>query len=180
MPPDAFTDKLVRLHHALSDAGIAHAFGGALALAWCTGNGRGTVDIDINVFVATERAEDLRAALPPDVACDDATMATLVRDGQARLAWNGTPLDVFLNTTDIHEQAARRISWERLAGHRLPFLSCFHVALFKAFFNRTKDWADLEAMRDAGTLDVPRVRAALVHYLGEEDERLGPLAALAG
>ena len=53
-----------------------------------------------------------------------------------------------------------------------------HVALFKAFFNRTKDWADLEAMRDAGTLDVEQVRAVLIHYLGDDDERLAPLAAL--
>lgn len=154
LPADTLTDKVARLHHALSEAGFAHAFGGALALAWCTGNGRGTVDIDINVFVATERAEDVAAALPPGVSCDSAKLKALVRDGQVRLDWNGTPLDIFLNTTEMHAQAAQCVSWERLAGRRLPFLSCFHVALFKAFFNRTKDWADLEAMRDAGTLDV--------------------------
>ena len=34
-------------------------------------------------------------------------------------------------------------------------------------------------MRDAGTLDVLRVKADLIRYLGEEDERLGALAALA-
>lgn len=180
MPADALTDKVVYLHHALVEAGFAHAFGGALALAWCTGNGRGTVDIDINVFVAAERAEDLAAALPSGVACDSVKLQALACDGQVRLDWQGTPLDIFLNTTEIHAQAAQCVSWERLAGHRLPFLSCFHVALFKAFFNRTKDWADLEAMRDAGTLDVPGVRAALIRYLGEEDERLGALAALAG
>jgi hypothetical protein len=33
-----------------------------------------------------------------------------------------------------------------------------------ALGNRTKDWADLEEMRDAGTLDVARVIAVLVEY----------------
>ncbi len=32
---------------------------------------------------------------------------------------------------------------------KLPFLSCPDLAVFKVFFNRTKDWADLEAMHDA-------------------------------
>lgn len=36
-------------------------------------------------------------------------------------------------------------------------LSCADLAVFKAFFNRTKDWADLEEMRSAGTLDVDGV-----------------------
>ena len=159
--PATLTDKVVCLHRALAAAGLAHAFGGALALAWCTGNGRGTIDIDINVFVTTHRAEELRAALPASVTCDDANVDRLVREGQVRLDWRGTPLDIFLDTTEIHEQAAKCVSWEHFAGHRLPFLSCFHVALFKAFFNRTKDWADLEAMRDAGTLDVERGEGCL-------------------
>ena len=177
--PVTLTDKVVCLHRALNAARLPHAFGGALALAWCTGNGRGTIDIDINVFVATHRAEELRSALPASVTCDDASVDALMREGQVRLDWGGTPLDIFLDTTEIHEQAAKCVSWEHFAGACLPFLSCFHVALFKAFFNRTKDWADLEAMRDAGTLDVERVRAALIHYLGDDDERLASLAALA-
>ena len=112
------------------------------------------------------------------MACDDACLKALVRDGQLRIDWSGTPLDIFLDTTEIHAQAARCVSRERFAGYRLPFVSCFHVALFKAFFNRTKDWADLEAMRDAGTLDVERVRAVLIQYPSDDDERLAPLAAL--
>ena len=176
---EPLAEKVVRLHRALDVAGLPHAFGGALALAWCTGNGRGTVDIDINVFVAISRAEELFRALPPCVARDEEALRALVRDGQVRLDWRGTPLDIFLDTTEIHTQAARCVSWERFAGHSLPFLSCFHVALFKAFFNRTKDWADLEAMRDAGTLDVERVRVALVQHLGADDERLAALEALA-
>jgi hypothetical protein len=32
--------------------------------------------------------------------------------------------------------------------------------VFKAYCNRTKHWADLEAMRDAGTLDTATVAVA--------------------
>ena len=43
--------KIVALHRALERAQLPHAFGGALALAWCTQRARGTIDIDVNVFV---------------------------------------------------------------------------------------------------------------------------------
>ena len=60
----------------------------------------------------------------------------------------------------------------------MPFLSCGDLAVFKAFFNRTKDWADLEEMAAAGTLDLDRVLGVLVRYLGADDERVDRLTAL--
>ena len=51
--------------------------------------------------------------------------------------------------------------------------------MFKAFFNRTKDWADLEEMQAAGTLDLDRVVGVLVRYLGADDDRIERLLALA-
>ena len=56
-------DKILALHAALDDAEIPHAFGGALALAWCTERARGTIDIDLNVFVDGHRERDLGAPL---------------------------------------------------------------------------------------------------------------------
>ena len=50
--------------------------------------------------------------------------------------------------------------------------------MFKAFFNRTKDWADLEEMRDAGTLEIGKVIAVLTEYLGIADERVKKLDAM--
>ena len=43
-------DAVVDLHDSLEAAGIPHAFGGAFALLWCTGEPRTTVDIDLNIF----------------------------------------------------------------------------------------------------------------------------------
>ena len=50
--------------------------------------------------------------------------------------------------------------------------------MFKAFFNRARDWADLEEMRQAGTLDTTHVQATLIRYLGADDERIRRLSEL--
>jgi hypothetical protein len=170
--------QIVALHKALARAELPHAFGGALALAWCTQRARGTIDIDVNVFVDTQHSADVFGALPKKVAWNANDLATLRREGQVRIWWDKTPLDLFLNTTPFHEEVARRTRWEQFAGEALPFLSCGDVAVFKAFFNRTKDWADIEEMIAAGTLDIAQVTAVLVQYMGIDDERVQRLAAL--
>ena len=45
--------------------------------------------------------------------------------------------------------AASRARWEDFDGEQLPFLACPDLAVFKAFFSRTRDWADLEEMQAA-------------------------------
>jgi hypothetical protein len=42
-------------------------------------------------------------------------------------------------------------------------------------FDRTRDWADIEAMIAAETLDVDSVRAQLVSLAGPEDARVARL-----
>lgn len=172
-------DKIVALHDALRAAGVQHAFGGALALAWCTQQARGTIDIDLNVFVAPDQVRTVLGCLPEPVAWTERDASVLGRDGQARLWWDGTPVDLFFSTTPFHERAAERIRWEPFADRELPFLACRDLAVFKAFFNRTRDWADLEAMAEAGTLDAEQVLGVLVHYLGGSDERVTRLRSLA-
>lgn len=173
-------DKIVAVHDSLARARLPHAFGGALALAWCTQRARGTIDIDVNVFVGAERAGDVLAALVPDVVATDADRELLHRDGQARLWWGPTPVDVFLDTTDFHVALGRRVRTEPFGDADLPFLACRDLAVFKAFFDRTKDWADLEEMAAAGTLDVDAVVGVLVGHLGPEDHRVARLLALPG
>jgi hypothetical protein len=171
-------EKMLAVHEQLRHAGIDHAFGGALALAWCTQQARGTIDVDVNVFVGPERTEDVLAALPRGVVASAEARALLMRDGQARLWWGTTPVDLFLNTTPYHEAVAARVRWEPFAGDELPFLACEDLAVFKAFFNRTKDWADLEAMQEAGTLDVSAVVGVLATFLGNDDDRIARLLSL--
>ncbi len=172
-------ERIVAIGAALDAAGLPHAFGGALALAWCTQRARGTIDIDVNVFVPASRTDDVLAALPSGVVCDERTRHELLDTGQARLWWDGTPVDVFLDTTEFHQQVALRTRREQFAGHEVAFLGCSDLAVFKAFSDRTKDWADLEEMLAAGTLDVARVAGTLAQYLGADDPRVARLLDLA-
>ncbi len=171
-------DQIVRLHRELTSGGITHAFGGALALAWCTERARATIDIDINVFVGTEQAELVYDALPDGIEVSANDRDAINRDGQTRLWWAETPVDIFFNTTDFHVEAASRARYEEFAGERVPFLACRDLAVFKAFFNRTKDWADLEEMHAADSLNVEKVLGVLVQYLGADDDRVDRLRSL--
>jgi hypothetical protein len=174
----SLVDKIVAVHRSLDAAGCPHAFGGALALAWCTERARGTIDIDVNVFVDTDRASEAVEGLPDPVMARAADLDLLRRDGQARLWWDTTPVDIFLDTTDFHRQVATRVARRPFAGVEVPFLGCSDLAVFKAFFDRTKDWADLEEMIAIDTLDVDRVLGVLVRYLGPDDHRLARLRDL--
>jgi hypothetical protein len=49
------------------------------------------------------------------------------------------------------------------------------LAVFKAMFDRTRDWADIEAMLAAGTLDLDAVRDTLATMLTSGDERFARL-----
>jgi hypothetical protein len=171
--------KILALHAALDRADLPHAFGGALALAWCTQRARGTIDIDVNVWVDADRSAEIFAALPRRVTWSTDDVERCELDGQVRIWWDSTPIDVFTNTTDFHRAAAERAMVHEFASKRVPFLGCSDLAVFKAFFNRSKDWVDLEEMYSAGTLDVDRVLGTLVRYLGADDERVDRLQTLA-
>jgi len=171
-------DKIVAVHAALAAGEVPHAFGGALALAWCTQRARGTIDIDVNVFLPPERADEVLAALPPQVTHTEEDRDAMRDDGQTRLWWDGTPIDVFLDTTPFHHDVGTRVRLEPFGDAVLPFLACRDLAVFKAFFDRTKDWADLEEMQAAGALDIEAVAGVLVRYLGGDDPRVGRLNSL--
>lgn len=179
MPAEVgIVQKIVALHAAFDAARLPHAFGGALALAWCTQRARGTIDIDVNVFVEAARAADVFDALPVEVRRSADDLAQCLRDGQVRLWWDATPIDLFTNTTDFHRAAADRSVLHEFASQDVPFLCCSDVAVFKAFFNRSRDWVDLEEMVAVETLDHDLVLGALVHYLDADDDRVARMRAL--
>jgi hypothetical protein len=171
-------EAVVEVHDGLEAAHIHHAFGGAFALLWCTGEPRTTVDIDLNVFVPPTETQRVLSALPDEIVASDGEVAKLMRDGQCRLMFDGIPLDIFLDTTRFHTDLRLHVNEHELAGRRLPFLGCNDLAVFKAFFNRRKDWADIEEMLRAGRLDVPYVIGLLNDYLGPDDERTRELLAI--
>lgn len=169
-------EKLLAIHSRLDDAGFEHAFGGAIALAYWTLDPRGTSDIDVNVFVPAARAEEVFAALPEGIAHDAGDLAVAVRDGQVRLWWEGTPVDLFFDYVPLHASAALHRRAVPFEDAEIPVVGPVELATFKAMFDRTRDWADIEAMLAAETLDVDAVREGLLGMVGERDPRLGRLA----
>lgn len=175
----SLSEKIVSLHQSLQHHDVPHAFGGALALAWCTKRARGTIDIDLNIFVESDKAQAIFNALPSEISWKKSDLKKVKTEGQIRLWWDKTPIDLFLNTMKLHDQMSLRCRWETFAGASVPFLSCQDIAVLKVFFDRTKDWADLEAMHESGTLNIPIVTATIIEYLGADDERVKKLSALA-
>jgi hypothetical protein len=166
------TAKVVRLHRALENAALPHAFGGALALAFCTTDPRGTKDIDLNIFVGVERIAEVEASLPRGVTTTDEDRLRLVRDGQSRLWWGDTPVDVFLTNHPFHDRVAANRRFVAFAGvEELPVLACVDLAVFKAFFARPKDEIDVAAMVLAESVDLDRLRRTVDGLLGSTEER---------
>lgn len=176
----SFADKILGLHRALRASGLPYAFGGALALGWCTRDPRATSDIDLNIFVDADRYELALAALPAEVTRPAAQVRQLARDGQTRLRWQATPVDIFLVNTEFHAGVAHRCPVHEFEGERIPYLSCADLAVFKAFFARSKDWVDLEEMAIAGAFDIHDVAATLAGLLGPEDPRVARIRTLPG
>lgn len=170
--------RLLAVHAALDAAEIPHAFGGAIALAYCTQEPRGTRDLDVNVFVGVERADDVFAAMPRGVAVTRASRTAARRDGQVRVMWEDTPLDLFFDTHEFHREVARDIARVPFEHTTIPVLGCEALVVFKAMFNRTRDWADIEAVLDAGIVDGPRVLGRLRSLLGTSDPAVARLSTL--
>jgi hypothetical protein len=162
------TGKVLALHRSMVDADLAHAFGGALALAFCTAEPRGTRDIDLNVFVGIERLDDVLTSLPDDVKAAPEAVAQLRREAQARLWWDETPVDLFLANHPFHDQVAANRRVVPFADVDLPVLSCPDLAVFKTFFARPKDVVDIASMVAVGSVDLSHLESTVGTFLGDE------------
>jgi hypothetical protein len=163
--------KVVLLDQALERLHIPHAFGGALALAYY-GEPRTTVDIDINVFVAADRFDEVRIALS-EVGVDRFPDAeTIHRDGQGRAFWGANPVDLFFSYDAVHEAMRRDARRVPFGEKTIPVLSVEHLTVAKVVFDRPKDWIDLEQVLTANPgLDVAEIDRWLAHLLDRRDAR---------
>jgi hypothetical protein len=171
-------EKLLALHASLDAAGFRHAFGGAIALAYHVENPRGTADIDVNVAADPAHPEALFVGLPAGVAWGEDDIAQVRRDGQCRLRWDRTPLDLFLPQHALHTVVASRAVTVPFAGVEIPILSATDLVIFKALFARTKDWADIEEMlspEGPHLVDLDEARRWLDEIVGPDDPRLARL-----
>lgn len=171
-------DKVIALCAAFEQAHIPYALGGALALAYATKEPRGTRDIDVNVFVDTAAARHVFDSLPSGVTWADVDLGDASRDGQVRLWWDDTPVDMFFAEAEFHHEVARRCHDAPFAGVTVRVLSAEDLAVFKAMFDRPKDWVDIATMVEAEALDVALAAERLGQLLGA-DPRVGRLDELA-
>lgn len=181
MSPSAelsLAEKVVAIDAALAE--VPHAFGGALALAYYA-EPRATADVDVNVFVPVERAEEALGPLRSlGVAVDEPRVVeTIARDGQARAWWGRTPVDLFFAYDPFHDAAARAVRRVPFAEGEIPILSASHLAVCKAVFDRAKDWVDIDAMVEHGTsLDAAEVLRWVGRIAGDDDRRFDRIAAV--
>ncbi len=165
-----FVDLIVAVHERLDEARLPHAFGGALALGYVA-TPRGTVDIDVNVFVPPSDVMRIAAAVEPlgyrrgVSAEDDATF------GGVRFEHDEDPfpLDVFPSLDDRYAEVERRCVQYPFGrrGDVLPFLSAEDLCVFKLSFGRPQDWVDLRAIAAARPrLDIEYVENQVVGLRG--------------
>lgn len=174
----SLVERILTIHQLLDKADVGHAFGGALALAYCTGEPRATRDIDINIFLPAEQVSVVQKALHSVIEFTDSQLKYLEAEGQTRVFWDETPVDLFFNVSDLHQHMSLKTSLGILNGVEIPVLSAEFLAIFKAMFNRTKDWADLEAMVGEGSFNIDFVVSQLVDLLGSQDARIERLSRL--
>jgi hypothetical protein len=168
-------EKVIAIDTALTDAKLPHAIGGALALAYYA-EPRATIDVDVNLFVATDEWRRVSAALDPLGVDVDADEQALQRDRQVRLWWDSNPVDLFFSYDPFHDEmksATRRVPF---AGTTMAILSPEHLIVCKAMFDRPKDWLDIEAILVATEpLDLASIESWLTRMATQDDERIGKL-----
>lgn len=179
-------ERAVLLHECLESAGIPHALGGALALAYHVEEPRGTNDIDLNVTIDPSNPQPLFDALPSGLPWTARDVDSIRVTGQVRLYWphpdgpptQPIPVDLFVPQDEFHAVVAARTELVPMLETTVPIISATDLTIFKALFSRGKDWVDIEELLLYGTVDIEEVTRWLVALLGADDPRLPRLAAL--
>ncbi len=169
-------EKVLAIGHALKD--IPHAFGGAISLGYHA-EPRATIDIDVNVFVTVDRSSEVLDPLSELGAEIHTAAKTVARDGQVRIMWDNTPVDLFFSYDPFHDAANRAAVPVPFADHTIRVLSATHLSVCKAVFDRPKDWIDIESMLALGTyIDAAEALRWVGRIAGDEDPRYERLSAL--
>lgn len=173
MSEPSLPEKVDAIHTALDARHIEHAFGGALALAYYA-EPRATDDVDVNVFLAPDRFDELADTLRPlgiDVTVDQTCVA--LRDGQSRLWWGRTPIDVFLAYDQLHVAMRAECRSVPFGESWIPILAPQHLVVCKVLFDRPKDWLDVEQILVCvDDLNIDAVFGELDRTVGSRDARL--------
>jgi hypothetical protein len=164
-----------RLAQQLQSRGQEYALGGAIALGYW-GPPRGTVDVDLTLFLPPERPGQC-VLLLHEIGCEfsSADAADSLREhGFCSVKFVGVRVDVFLPTIPFYEAARLRRRRLELGDQPIMVWDAESLAVFKMMFFRRKDMADVEQMlrTQGGQFDRAWVRDQLAEMYGAGDPRL--------
>jgi hypothetical protein len=160
-----------------------YALGGAIALGFW-GVPRGTVDVDVTVFLPPGRTQDCIWLLQ-SIGCEFSApkaVESLREHGFCRVTYQGLDVDVFLPTIAFYETARLRRRCVELAGQPIVIWDAETLAVFKMMFFRRKDIADVEQILrvQSPQFDRSLVRDNLVSMFGNRDPRVSTWDELVG
>jgi hypothetical protein len=179
MSEPSLPEKIIAVHERLTGAKTPHAFGGALALAYYA-EPRATIDVDLNLFVPPSSYPAVERELKKIGVDGDVEPEIVERDGQCRMRWGNTPIDLFFAYDDLHDAMRGATRSEPFGEARIPVLAPEHLLVCKAIFNRPKDWLDIEQMLICvEELDMSEIHAWLDRIVGADDPRRERLDRLA-
>ena len=168
-------DVAKRVAVKLTAGGCDYAIGGAIALGyWAVP--RGTVDVDLTLFMAPEKPAECVRKLQ-EVGCEFTTteaIQSLNEHGFCRVFYEGLRVDVFLPTIPFYDEARTRRQTVELDGEEILIWDAETLAVFKMMFFRRKDIVDVEQiLRIQGSaLDGNWIRERLVEIYGHRDPRI--------
>ena len=176
--PDAPADPIDVARYlgaALEERGQPYALGGAIALAYW-GAPRGTLDVDLTLFLSAERPGECIRLLQ-EIGCSaSAAEATRMigEHGFCRCEYAGFRIDVFLPIAPFYETARRRRKRVDLEGQPVMVWDAESLVVFKMMFFREKDLVDVRQIvrTQAGTFDRSWVEEQLSEIFGRRDPRV--------
>ena len=159
----------------LEERNISYALGGALAYA-AAGIPRATIDVDVNVFVNSDRWRDVVEALKSLGASplnEENFHLGATERGMFETWIGGLRVDVFTPSLDFSWEAEKTRVQKNIDGQSAYYLSAEALAVFKLLFFRTKDIADLERLIavQGKNLNSAYVRKQISQMMGEDNER---------
>lgn len=178
MPEPTLPGKVIALAESLEGAKIPYAFGGAIALAYYA-TPRATIDIDLNVFLPPTDFDRVAGAVESLGVETSINSEALERDGQCRVSWGRTPVDLFMANVEFHQAMAESTRKQPFADATIRVLAPEHLLVCKAMFDRPKDWIDIEQV----VLTMPELKSDevldwLVALVGKRDVRTKRFAQL--
>lgn len=171
---DGIPEKVISFHKIFEERGIPYAISGALALGYYK-RARGTVDIDISVFLPPEDKGRVIEALSELFPIPDKQELLDRIDGDPKCSayWGNTRIDVFFLATPFEASIAERTRTVPFNGTDIQIVSPEDLIVCKAALDRGKDWLDIEDICKymGPELDSTYIEA-WVRAFGEDESRV--------